>query len=790
MAMKKYVYISICFILLSNLLLGQETKFKSVLYINSYAVTYSWGDSVANGVIETLKKRPDVILYVEYLDTKRFGTINNPEYYQLFRKKYKNKRFDAAIVSDNAALDFLIQYKDSLLPAKPIVFCGINNPKDYKLDNSPFYGIKEGVDLDSVVHLVLQVMPKVRNLYFITDSTETSLTNLSYARKLEPKYKNKVKFLYITHISIDSLYKMAGYFQKESAIVLLDIFRDIDGTPVNSDVVMQKMASISNIPIFMDSETSFGKGIVGGIINKGRFDGQSVANLALMFIDKPGFIPENRISIPKDNYYFDYNVVEKYGINPDLLPKGSIVINHPEGFVSKYFKYFVIFLFIIAILIITNSISIVNINKRKKAEKLLKESENKLKDAQQIAKVGHWQFNFNSNKFDWSDEVYRIFGKNEKSFEPFLENFLNCIHIDDKRIVLETINNSWTNQGEHEIIYRIISENDDLKYVIHKFIMMPGSFDQPGLYGTIQDITQKRIIELELEKYKNHLESLVYERTEELEKTTGELQNSNEILASQKEKLNLTIEQLNETREQLVQSEKLVSLGVFTAGIAHEINNPVNFISTGIFALFKILDSFKEEFMNLSPKFQQDIKDIETIRDAIEKGIEKTTSIVSSLRNYTHPGDNSFVNYNLVACLKDALILLHSTYNNHVRIVEDFDAPMEIECIPGKLNQVFVNIINNAVQSITDKGEISIKAMKLDKQLVEIVIKDTGCGIDEQNIGRIFDPFYTTKEVGKGTGLGLYIVHGIIMQHKGTIEVESEVKKGTTFTIHLPISQT
>jgi len=326
----------------------------------------------------------------------------------------------------------------------------------------------------------------------------------------------------------------------------------------------------------------------------------------------------------------------------------------------------------------------------------------------------------------------------------------------------------------------------EIKYVIHKFISQDKNMDETGIYGTIQDITPKKIIEIELDKYRNHLEILVSERTADLESTTKELQSSLKILANQKEELNQTIEQLNNTREQLVQSEKLASLGIFTAGIAHEINNPINFISSGIYALFSTLDALIKECKDDSPKLLQNFNDIQKIRTAVESGIDKITAIVSSLRNYSHFGNDVFVNYDITVCINDALLLLHNIYKDKIEIVKEFNSPLQIECIPGKLNQVFVNLINNSVQSIDNRGTIWIKATWKNNFWVEIEIKDNGSGIKTENLSKIFDPFFTTKETGKGTGLGLYIVHGIINQHSGDIRIESKPDFGTTVKILLP----
>jgi len=318
--------------------------------------------------------------------------------------------------------------------------------------------------------------------------------------------------------------------------------------------------------------------------------------------------------------------------------------------------------------------------------------------------------------------------------------------------------------------------------------------DAPKIIAAVRDINEKKKYAIELDNYRQNLEKMVKVRTIELEKLNlelhanlEELHSLNEHLAHQKIELEHTINELNQTQNKLIQSEKLASLGIFTAGIAHEINNPINYISSGSQVLFSILDNILRSVEIKDEELLQDVNEIEGIRKAIETGIEKTTAIISSLRNYAYSGKDNFIYYNAISCIKDALLLLHNNYKYHIKIHENYPAELYLECVPGKLNQLFVNIINNSIQAIEKEGEITISAYYKATDSIVFEIKDNGCGMDDDTIAKIYDPFYTTKDVGKGTGLGLYIVHGIVGLHQGNIEVISEKLKGTTFRIEMPL---
>lgn len=239
-----------------------------------------------------------------------------------------------------------------------------------------------------------------------------------------------------------------------------------------------------------------------------------------------------------------------------------------------------------------------------------------------------------------------------------------------------------------------------------------------------------------------------------------------------------TIERLKQTQEQLIQSEKLASLGTFTAGIAHEINNPVNYISGATQVLFRLLE---ENEINADSR-----EDLEISRAAIQNGLHKVKGIITSLVNYSHGNSDEFVRYDLIQCIEDALTILKANITEFAHVRKEYPDELAMECIPGRLNQVFVNLIANALQAIAENGNIVITALTKNKN-VEVTVEDDGRGISPKNLKSVFDPFYTTKQVGLGTGLGLYIVHGIIKEHGGDIKIDSQEGIGTQVMITMPL---
>jgi signal transduction histidine kinase len=183
------------------------------------------------------------------------------------------------------------------------------------------------------------------------------------------------------------------------------------------------------------------------------------------------------------------------------------------------------------------------------------------------------------------------------------------------------------------------------------------------------------------------------------------------------------------------------------------------------------------------------IKELNTILEGINDGAERTKEIVVGLRNFSRLDKHELKEVKLSEMIDSTLVLLRNQYKDRVEIKKSYDKDMPfIQCYSGQLSQVFMNILSNAIQAIEDKGTISIKT-QLSGEEAEIFISDTGKGIPDDKLDNIFDPFYTTKEVGKGTGLGLSISYGIIQEHNGRIGVESELGKGTCFKISIPVRQ-
>ncbi len=281
--------------------------------------------------------------------------------------------------------------------------------------------------------------------------------------------------------------------------------------------------------------------------------------------------------------------------------------------------------------------------------------------------------------------------------------------------------------------------------------------------------------------------------------------------------------ELRSTQSQLVQTEKMSSLGELVAGIAHEINNPVNFIHGNLkyvddytTQLIELVYLYAEEYPEANPRIIDKIEemdldfmaeDLKKIVASMEVGTKRIRQIVLSLRNFSRLDESEMKPVDLHGGIDSTLLILQHRLKGlngwpAINVIHEFSNIPLVDCYPSQLNQVFMNIIANAIDAIEERyqkfsvaeaeanpGRIAIATEVIGENMIAVEISDNGTGMPQTTIDRIFNPFYTTKEVGKGTGLGMSISHSIVVQkHKGQIECFSEIGRGTTFRISIPIS--
>jgi len=385
--------------------------------------------------------------------------------------------------------------------------------------------------------------------------------------------------------------------------------------------------------------------------------------------------------------------------------------------------------------------------------------------------------------------------------------FNSIIHPEDAAMVEEILDQIIIEKPEYTIEYRIMRPDETVRWVSEKG---QGIFNENGevmwLDGVIFDITNRKGAEAELHQ--------TLQLKDELAATA----------TAQAQQLEQTLQNLQQTQAQLIQTEKMSSLGQMIAGVAHEINNPVNFIHGNIAYvnkysqdLLKFTDLYQQEYPNPNPKLAALIEDsdlefigedLPKILSSMKVGTDRIREIVLSLRNFCRLDESDVKEVNIHEGIDSTLLILQSAVKaqanfDEIEIVKNYGDLPPVKCYAGQLNQVFMNILSNSIyalhnpedqdsnkQKTNSPSQIIITTSIQEPDWVKISIKDNGQGIDDAVKAKIFDPFFTTKPVGKGTGLGLSISYQIVVdKHGGRLECISTVGEWTEFAIEIPIAK-
>ena len=430
-----------------------------------------------------------------------------------------------------------------------------------------------------------------------------------------------------------------------------------------------------------------------------------------------------------------------------------------------------------------------DVTERETIEKTLRESEAVFRSVAEAASEAIISFDRRRKIFSWNKAASTMFGYDE---DEIIGQEIDVLmsQIAGKDAVasfneLITTGRSRLSQKGMEMVGR---RRDGSVMVIEVSVAPWSSGVEQFFTAIVRDVSERK-----------NLEESLLRKTSKLEKAQAELERTNlDLIKSYSE--------LKETQSRILQQEKMASIGQLAAGIAHEINNPMGFITSNLGSLEKYVERISEyldyvssEVGNLDEgvitrivEHRKKLK-IDYIRDDIlqlikesQEGAGRVKRIVQDLKSFSRLDEKEYKYADINDCLESTLNIVWNELKYKAKVIRELGKLPQVMCYPQQLNQVFMNLLVNAAQSIEKQGEITIRT-SLDHDDINIVVADTGCGIPEENLGHLFEPFFTTKDVGKGTGLGLSIAYDIIKKHGGDIKVESQIGRGTTFSVRLPL---
>lgn len=732
-----------------------------ILFLNSYHVGYKWSDEEYQGFVETLArdgKSKKVALHVEYLDMKRYsGEERYASMADILARKYKDIPIDLLVSADDSAFLLLQRYGAAIFPGTPVFFCGTNYLDPAVLQSLPnFHGVNETAEIEETFATILKVLPFTRRIYIINDLTITGRKVHPQLERAITRFRDRLDFTLWEDISMPELLARLPNLPTNSVVFYTFFLQDKTGRTFEYDQAMRLIHQQSPVPIFGAWDFNLGLGLTGGMLTSGYQQGKKLAALVNYWLAGTPLAEIPPLSSSPNRYMFDYRQLDRFHLYQGDLPEGSIIINRPVSFVQKHRPVLITCGIFIALLLIVISVLTINIFRRKKAEKGLLVSEENFRAIFNNANDGLYQATADSRFLRVNPALAGML-----KFATPSEVVSHFTDIDAqlytspaaRRTFLDRCRNIGWAKEEHCLLRRDGS-------VINVIENVHAVCDEEGrlLYyeGSITDITE-------------------YKKTQEL----------------------------------IAQTEKIISLGGVSAGIAHEIRSPLSSIVQGVQVLqSRLFDSNPANLQAAGEcgvpleSFRQyaEKREIGEMLSHIHEAGRRAGIIIEDMLSFSRKTIGDFSMESLEKILDMALELARKDHDlktryhfKELRMTKEYEQNMpKVQCSASKLQQVFFNILKNGAEAMGDAATVSpgftLRLIK-DGTLARVEIEDNGPGMDTDLQQRIFDPFFTTKGREQGTGLGLSVSYFIIKEnHHGNLRVESHPGRGATFIVELPLN--
>ncbi len=726
------------FLALPSPCLADKEK-KTVLYLNSYHNGYHWSDGLLEGIRTVLNQSHyKVDLQIEYMDAKKYNyelIANN--LYSLYKEKFKHESFDVIVLSDNDALNFVNEHRNDLFKDVPVVFCGVNDLKDAEIAAGNITGIVEIYDFISTLKVAKTLHPAKDRLVFLIDTSTTGNAIRHQAEKLIEKNNLGLQIEFWAQLTLEETQKRVSELPDNTFLFIAPYYQSIKGHFYTAEEVTEAIYKHSSVPIYSSWEFMVGYGTVGGKVLSAIEDGKTAGNMALQILDgtKADDIPIVR-EPERGLYLFDYQVMEKLGINQELLPENSRILNAPKAIYSLSKELFWTMMISFVILFLALMSMVGAMLERRKVER-------KITD----------QLAFQQTLMDtipqlvsWKDVEGKYLGANQAFMDFFgVDDILQVIGKNTGEILSDKVYSEWSTKVDTSVV--------DRKQPFRKIRRKVS--DVNGVDAWIE------VNKVPLKGQGERIVGIL---------TTAE---------------NITKEQNLE--KQLLQSQKMEAIGTLAGGIAHDFNN----------ILTSIINSTELAIGDVASGSQTEA-DLTRVLKAARRGgrvVQQILSFSRPSREGFRPTDMSQIVQEVVQLLESSMPA-NITVRNHVEQGRNFF----VHADPTQMHQAILNLCTNSFHAlrmtggtididlnyVVDENKTAIPGHTATSTYIKLSISDNGPGISPEIQDKIFDPFFSTKSKTEGTGLGLAVVHGIVKSHQGSIRVSCGDDGGAAFTILLP----
>lgn len=776
-----------------------------VLVLNSYNMNYDWSENEMKGVRAGFAKvfqRSE--MFVEYLDTKNFPAKKHfPRLADLLETKYAHHRLNLIIAMDNAALEFAAQYRQRISPGTSLVFCGINGYEPSMIaGQSSVTGVAEQLDSAGTLGLALRLHPAVRDVIVIHDYTDTGLAMRREMEKTAALYPD-IKLQYLDEMPLERAVEKLKSLSAGHLVLMLSYTVEKGGRTFSQSEAARLVSSASPVPVYAVHAAQLGNGVVGGLMMDGMVQGQKAAELAVRILG--GELPE-KLQVVTANLsrpMFDYQVLEKFDINPAQLPADTLLINTPPSTIAiNKSAAWLVGVFTLSSIIGLTLLAL-NIRKRRRVEEELhfkinqyQESQEELQLTEEMLRSQVDDYMQSEDELQATEEMLRV------QIDDYVRSQETLLATEEMlRVQLEAVEESsqkFKAVFEHSPITVALTTLPEGIYsdVNQAFIDMFGC--------SREEVLGKTTVELgvwlrasDRDRFLQQLQDKGFVQNFEVEmcRKGGEVitvlfSGVSLEIAGRACVLSTLMDISEQKRLQslLSQSQKMEVVGQLAGGIAHDFNNML----AAIMAAAELLK------LRLGDD-EKDRKLLETILSATTRSADLTGELLTFSRKGTVALSPVHIHETIAAVMG----LLERTIDKQIQLVSRLEAFDPV--VMGdqtQLQNALLNLGVNARDAMPHGGTLqyATTVRKMDEaalrsvgislpagRYLEIAVSDTGSGMTKEVLEHIFEPFFTTKGVGKGTGLGLAAVYGAIKNHRGEICVNSQPGHGSVFKIYLPL---